>query len=83
MTEYRWLFVILPVLGILLFWLFKQLSPKHPTNTATEPPPAADPIAEAEVYCAYGRKQQAKQVLQTALDKDPNNARIREKLAQL
>lgn len=32
-----------------------------------------DPVAEAEVYMAYGRYSQAEQILKEAIEKDPNN----------
>ena len=45
-----------------------------------EPP---DPIAEAEVYLAYGRSEQAKQVLQNALSIHPGRKDIAAKLREL
>jgi len=39
-----------------------------------------DPIAEAEVYLAYGRRNQAEAILEEALKKDPGNSEIATKL---
>lgn len=39
-----------------------------------------DPIAEAEVYLAYGRPQQAQAILEEALKKEPGNSAIAAKL---
>jgi pilus assembly protein FimV len=42
-----------------------------------------DPIAESEVYLAYGRIQQAEDVLEAALQSDPQNDDIRLKLLEV
>lgn len=42
-----------------------------------------DPIAEAEVYMAYGRDAQAEEILKEALNKDPNRHEIRLKLLEI
>lgn len=42
-----------------------------------------DPIAEAEVYMAYGRDAQAEEILREALSKDPNRHEIRLKLLEI
>lgn len=42
-----------------------------------------DPVTEAEVYLAYGRIQQAEDVLQAALEKEPDNDAIRFKLLEV
>lgn len=42
-----------------------------------------DPIAEADVYMAYGRNAQAEEILKDALAKDPNRAEIRLKLLEI
>ncbi|MHB1619844.1 MAG: FimV/HubP family polar landmark protein [Sulfuricella sp.] len=42
-----------------------------------------DPIAEAEVYMAYGRDAQAEEILKEALSKDPNRHEIRLKLLEI
>jgi pilus assembly protein FimV len=42
-----------------------------------------DPIAEAEVYMAYGRDAQAEEILKEALGKDPNRHEIALKLLEI
>lgn len=42
-----------------------------------------DPIAEAEVYLAYGRDQQAEDILKDALSKDPTRHEVRMKLLEI
>lgn len=42
-----------------------------------------DPIAEAEVYMAYGRDAQAEEILKDALAKDPSRQEIRVKLLEI
>jgi len=42
-----------------------------------------DPIAEADVYMAYGRDAQAEEILREALDKDPSRSAIHEKLLEI
>ena len=43
----------------------------------------ADPLAEAEVYLAYGRKKQALELLEKAFRENPRRNDIREKLREL
>jgi pilus assembly protein FimV len=42
-----------------------------------------DPIAEADVYMAYGRDAQAEEILKEALQKDPNRQAVRVKLLEI
>ncbi len=42
-----------------------------------------DPVAEADVYLAYGRDQQAEEILQEALRVDPDRLAIRMKLLEI
>jgi pilus assembly protein FimV len=42
-----------------------------------------DPIAEADVYMAYGRDAQAEEILKEALQKDPNRAAVLAKLLDI
>ncbi|OHX11657.1 hypothetical protein BI347_18615 [Chromobacterium sphagni] len=42
-----------------------------------------DPVAEAEVYIAYGRDQQAEEILRDALQKDPSRHEVRMKLMEV
>jgi pilus assembly protein FimV len=46
-------------------------------------PEEVDPIAEADVYMAYGRDSQAEEILKEALQKDPNRAAIHSKLLEI
>jgi pilus assembly protein FimV len=43
----------------------------------------SDPVTEADVYLAYGRIQQAEDVLQTALEKTPDDEELRIKLLEV
>ncbi|MGQ0653853.1 MAG: FimV/HubP family polar landmark protein [Betaproteobacteria bacterium] len=42
-----------------------------------------DPIAEADVYMAYGRDAQAEEILKEALQKDPNRSAVHSKLLEI
>ena len=42
-----------------------------------------DPVAEAEVYIAYGREAQAEEILREALLRDPSRADVATKLAEI
>jgi pilus assembly protein FimV len=42
-----------------------------------------DPIAEADVYMAYGRDAQAEEILKEALSKDPNRLAVHSKLLEI
>lgn len=42
-----------------------------------------DPIAEADVYMAYGRDAQAEEILKEALSKDPNRIPVHAKLLEI
>ena len=42
-----------------------------------------DPVAEADVYMAYGRDAQAEEILKEALQKDPNRQTVRMKLLEI
>jgi pilus assembly protein FimV len=42
-----------------------------------------DPVAEAEVYIAYGREAQAEEILREALSRDPQRADVATKLAEV
>ncbi len=42
-----------------------------------------DPIAEADVYMAYGRDAQAEEILKEALQKDPNRIPVHAKLVEI
>lgn len=68
--------------------------PPHSTDTALEPTPtppehttaandSVDPVAEADVYLAYGREQQAEDILSDALRRTPQRTAIHAKLAEI
>jgi len=42
-----------------------------------------DPIAEADVYMAYGRDAQAEEILKESINKDPNRAAVHAKLLEI
>lgn len=55
---------------------------------AEEPEPVAEPqtedvVAEADIYIAYGKYDQAEEMLTKAIAKDPNDPRIRTKLLEV
>jgi pilus assembly protein FimV len=58
-----------------------QISSQPPV--AGMEPEEVDPIAEADVYMAYGRDSQAEEILKEALQKDPNRVAIHAKLLEI
>jgi pilus assembly protein FimV len=56
-----------------------------PSIAAPPPPPAdeVDPLAEAEVYIAYGRDAQAEEILKEALAKNPGRQDAQVKLLEI
>ncbi len=46
-------------------------------------PEEVDPIAEADVYMAYGRDAQAEEILKEALQKDPSRTAVHAKLLEI
>ena len=42
-----------------------------------------DPLAEADVYIAYGRYQQAEELVRQAINKDPERLELKDKLAEI
>jgi pilus assembly protein FimV len=52
----------------------------HPPGMAAE---EVDPIAEADVYMAYGRDTQAEEILREALAKDPKRVAVHAKLLEI
>jgi len=58
---------------------FAPLTGTHAESPATE----VDPIAEADVYIAYGREAQAEDILREALVRQPTRQPIRFKLMQI
>ena len=62
-------------------------TPAAPATASTQPPAAGaeevDPIAEADVYMAYGRDAQAEEILKEALQKDSNRIPVHAKLLEI
>jgi pilus assembly protein FimV len=62
--------------------------PSASTGSSTQPPAAVaaeevDPIAEADVYMAYGRDAQAEEILKEALAKDDKRIPVHAKLLEI
>lgn len=55
----------------------------QPDMPANEPPAVVDPVAEADVYLAYGRDVQAEEILIDALKTDPTRLAIHLKLLEI
>jgi len=53
------------------------------SNLAAMEADEVDPIAEADVYMAYGRDTQAEEILKEAVQKDPNRAAVHAKLLEI
>ena len=60
----------------------EEVAPEEET-TSIEGYDESDPITEADVYLAYGRIQQAQDVLQAALEKAPSDNNLRIKLLEV
>jgi pilus assembly protein FimV len=60
----------------------ENIEPEEET-TPIEGHDESDPITEADVYLAYGRIQQAQDVLQAALEKAPSDNNLRTKLLEV
>ena len=67
------LFVLVIALVLVLPWMVKRLQKGK----------IVSPIAEADIYLAYGRKQQAIEILKGALSADPDNIELSAKLREL
>ena len=52
-------------------------------DASTETSGEVDPVAEAEIFLAYGRDSQAEELLKEALESSPKNHEIRLKLLQI
>jgi pilus assembly protein FimV len=55
---------------------FERTVPEHPVDEV-------DPVAEADVYIAYGRDVQAEEILKEAMVKDPDRTEILMKLLEI
>jgi len=53
------------------------------TEAAAPTSEDVDPVAEAEVYIAYGRDGQAEEILKEAMGRDPSRADVQVKLAEV
>ncbi len=61
-------------------------TPLAPSESVVERTPSndnVDPVAEADVYLAYGREQQAEEILNEALLRTPSRTAIHAKLAEI
>lgn len=67
--------------GAIIVIGYGLLRSRSTTNVGQKAP--ADPLAEAEVYLAYGRKEQALELLEKALRENPSRADIEAKLRDL
>jgi pilus assembly protein FimV len=56
---------------------------EEPAQTSLHHSDEGDPLTEADVYLAYGRIQQAEDVLQAALEKTPDDEAMRLKLLEV
>ena len=76
------------LIGVLLFLFMTSKKTQKGSPNATTKKKAltdeeVDPLAEADVYLAYGRKEQAMEILEQASRKYPNRKDIADKLSQL
>ena len=60
--------VLLPFLAVVAF-LWLKINKRHGIGRA--PGEAVDPLQEAEVYLAYGRKKEAEEILTEAIKANP------------
>lgn len=72
--------------------MFGAAEPADPSDTLSkpteqpsveEPVTEVDPVAEAEVYIAYGREPQAEEILREALRRQPDRQPVRMKLLEI
>jgi pilus assembly protein FimV len=56
---------------------------EEPAHTSLNDSDEGDPLTEADVYLAYGRIQQAEDVLRAALEKTPDDVALRLKLLEV
>lgn len=59
-----------------------EFSPSE-INALNDETGEVDPVSEADVYLAYGRYQQAEDLLKQAIDRDPERAALSHKLAEV
>jgi pilus assembly protein FimV len=58
-------------------------APAGATDAAAPAADEVDPVAEAEVYIAYGRDGQAEEILKEAMGRDPSREDVQVKLAEV
>ena len=58
-------------------------APAEATDAAAPAADEVDPVAEAEVYIAYGRDGQAEEILKEAMGRDPSREDVQVKLAEV
>lgn len=71
----RWL----PVVGCILLFIYRKRLQRWGTARADK----SDPMRDAAVLIAYGRTQQAIELLEAAIKRWPDRTDIEQKLAQL
>ena len=57
---------------ITMFNLLRKIKPVKSSNVDTLDDSEVDPLAEADVYIAFGRKEQAVEILRCAIIKNPD-----------
>ncbi len=72
-----------PVLPAAAAAAVSVVEPSAATNDATPAADDVDPLAEAEVYIAYGRDGQAEEILKEAMARDPGREDVQVKLAEV
>lgn len=68
------------ILILVVFALIFLLLPRYLANGERQDFNPTDPLAEAEVYLAYGRTEQAREILTQALQETPNRKDIQARL---
>ena len=66
-----------------LYTDFETTEPVPVTSASAPAEAEADPLAEADVYLAYGRYQQAEELIRTAIDREPDRTDLRVKLLEV
>ncbi len=71
--------VLAAIFGVLLIAMNVWKHFRYPPRKNFKP----DPLAEAEVYIAYGQKEKARKILSDALASNPGRQELANKLAEL
>lgn len=72
-TEPSTLIPLASIASLSLYWMWRRRQTRLHAQRARR----IDPVGEAEVFLAYGRSKDALRVLQTALNREPGNIRIK------